>query len=160
MNLESLIKRMFAGANEAVLFTDPQGKILEVNQAFSELYRYERAEVIGQNPRILSSSQTPTDIYQNMWEKILNPEIGNWKGELINRKKNGALVPVHNYITAIRDEDDHNLIKYLMGITLDLTEQKKLERKQQELEQKQQEQQQSFHFPFHKCLARYSLCFL
>ncbi len=136
MHLESLIKRMFAGANEAVLFTDPQGNILEVNQAFSELYQYKRAEVIGKNPKILSSVQTPKVIYQNMWEQILDPDIGCWKGELINRKKNGTLVPVHNYITAIRDEDDHNLIKYFMGIILDLTEQKRLEQKQREQQQR------------------------
>ena len=130
MDLGLLVRRMFAGANEAVIFTDRQGTILEVNQAFSDLYQYSREEVVGQNPRILSLGQTSRELYREMWKNILDPQIGYWKGELTNKKKDGTPVPILNYITTVRDEEGQ--IGNFMGLAIDLTEQKRLENEQRE----------------------------
>ncbi len=67
------------------MITDQNGKILDVNSAFSEVTGYQAIEVIGKNPRFLQSGHHDAQFYQNLWQQL--SETGLWKGEFINRKK-------------------------------------------------------------------------
>lgn len=73
--------------SEGILVTDEKGTILSVNPAFSEITGYSEAEVIGTNPRILSSGRHKREFYRSMWEKL--GTFGIWKGEIWDRRKNG-----------------------------------------------------------------------
>lgn len=72
-----------------IVITDRQGNIEYVNPQFTLLTGYSPDEVIGRNPRILKSGQTPEAIYRHLWETIVAGRC--WQGELCNRKKNGEL---------------------------------------------------------------------
>jgi PAS domain S-box-containing protein len=50
---------------------------------------YTTEEAIGQNPRILKSGRTPPELYEELWQTITAG--GVWRGELLNKKKNGEL---------------------------------------------------------------------
>ena len=43
---------------------------------------YSRAELIGENPRILKSGELPLELYKELWETISKGK--EWRGELHN----------------------------------------------------------------------------
>ncbi len=111
-------------AANAIVITDRQGAILWVNAAFTKLTGYSAGEAIAQNPRILKSYQHPPAFYKDMWTKLLAGQI--WRGEIINRKKDGQLYTEEMTITPVRDA--HGEIAHFIAIKQDVTEQKALER--------------------------------
>jgi PAS domain S-box-containing protein len=89
---EELVRLQAAGleaAANAIVFTDPEGTIVWVNAAFTALTGYAREEAVGQNPRVLKSGVQSDDFYGDMWETLLAGRV--WKGELVNRRKDGSL---------------------------------------------------------------------
>lgn len=93
----------FRSSNDVMFFCDPNGSIQDINDAFTQHYGWTQEEAYGQNPRILRSRNTPPDIYKEMWEHLLDPNIGFWRGELLNRTKDGREIPVVITITTVRD---------------------------------------------------------
>ncbi|MFN8598354.1 MAG: PAS domain S-box protein, partial [Anaerolineae bacterium] len=76
-------------AAETIVVTDLDGNIVYVNPFFTTLTGYTRDDVLGQNPRLLSSGLHDRAFYQKLWETIT--QGGTWKGELINRRSDGRL---------------------------------------------------------------------
>lgn len=105
-----------------VVITDLRGNIVYVNRRFTELTGYTRQEVIGKNPRILQSGNTPKEIYQQMWKVLL--EGREWRGELQNKKKNGELYWESLTVSPVRNEQ--NFVTHFMGIEEDINVRKKL----------------------------------
>src|ERR1017187_4973864 len=76
-------------AAEAVVITDPGGRIQDVHAAFGRMTGYSGAEAIGQNPWLLKSGDQDPQFYQELWQTIRAGKT--WRGELINRRKDGSL---------------------------------------------------------------------
>jgi len=70
----------------SIVITDLEGRIEYVNKQFEKITGYTREEVLGENPRILNSGQTPPEVYADMWETLKREEI--WNGEFVNQSKN------------------------------------------------------------------------
>ncbi len=87
---------------EGVLISDTEGKIIDVNRAFTEITRYEKSEVVGKTPRILKSGRQGPEFYEAMWQTLLIR--GHWRGEVWNRRKDGEIYPELLTISAVRDE--------------------------------------------------------
>lgn len=87
--------------SESVVITDTAGTILYVNPAFEETTGYNRAEIIGRNPRVLKSGKHNQVFYQEMWATISSGQV--WHGRLVNRKKDGNLISEDATITPVRD---------------------------------------------------------
>lgn len=109
----------------AITITDQYGNIMRVNQAFTEITGYQEQEVIGQNPRILSSGKHDKDFYENLWKEI--ETHGMWQGEIWNKHKNGKIYPEWINISSIKDDKGH-VIHYVATFE-DITERKKMEEK-------------------------------
>ena len=94
--------------------------ILRANNAFTKITGYSAEEVIGKNPRILSSGRQDASFYAAMWGSINS--TGSWEGEIWNRRKNGEVYPEHLTITAVKDADGAvtNYVATLADITLSL----------------------------------------
>ena len=73
----------------AIMITDIAGNIEFVNTRFSEVSGYSREEVLGQNPRLLQSGDTPRQEFRRLWETITKGKT--WRGLLHNRKKTGEV---------------------------------------------------------------------
>ena len=73
----------------SVIITDREGTIEYVNPEFAKVTGYTTEEAIGQNPRILKSGRMPPELYEELWQTITAG--GVWRGELLNKKKNGEL---------------------------------------------------------------------
>ncbi|MDP2795461.1 MAG: EAL domain-containing protein [Sulfurisoma sp.] len=84
-----------------IMVTDGGGRIVYANPALVRATGYERDELIGANPRIFRSGQTPPDTYRQLWATLLAGET--WEGELFNRSKSGELYAENLHIAPIRD---------------------------------------------------------
>jgi PAS domain S-box-containing protein len=111
-----------AAAN-GIVITDRQGTILWVNPAFTRLTGYTAEEAIGQTPRILQSGQEDRAFYQALWDSILAGQV--WRGEIVNRRKDGSLYTEEMIITPVRDTLGE--ISHFIDIKQDITERKRAE---------------------------------
>lgn len=126
--LQSINATVFGSSADAIIITDINANILSVNPAFCQITGYSPEEVIGQNPRILSSGLQNKSFYQQMWTCI--HEKGVWRGELKNRCKDGRLYDVQSTITAFHDNKGH--LQHFIGVSTDITERKKSETRQRQ----------------------------
>jgi diguanylate cyclase (GGDEF)-like protein/PAS domain S-box-containing protein len=85
----------------AVVITDLLGRVIYCNPAFTRMTGYTLTEIEGQTPALWQSGETPTDLYREMWDKILAGQP--WEGEIRNRRKNGALYWERQHISPLRD---------------------------------------------------------
>ena len=90
-------------AEDAFVMTDRRGTILYVNHAFEKMTGYALRDVIGRNPRLLQSGLHDGAFYAGMWGTILSGRT--WRGDLINRRKDGALYTENMTITAVFGPD-------------------------------------------------------
>jgi len=121
-----LFHQAFLHSTNAMELTDRDGFLIDVNPAFERIYGYRREEVIGRRPNIVASGRTEPATYTEMWKALLDPSVGSWSGELINRDRSGVEHPVLITITAIRGSD--GVITHFLGVAVDLTDLRRLER--------------------------------
>ncbi len=121
-----LFHQAFLHSTNAMELTDRDGFLIDVNPAFERIYGYRREEVIGQRPNLVASGKTEPSTYKEMWRDLLDPAAGSWSGELINRDRAGIEHPVLITITAIRGTD--GVITHFLGVAVDLTDLRRLER--------------------------------
>lgn len=107
----------------SVVITDLDGNIEYVNKKFTEITGYTPEEVLGQNPRILKSGKHSEEFYKNLWDTITSGQI--WKGEFIDKKKNGELYWESAIITPLFDEKGNKT--NFIAIKEDITKQKEIE---------------------------------
>jgi PAS domain S-box-containing protein len=124
-----------ATAANAIIITDPKGQILWSNPAFTTLTGYTAAEAVGQTPRFLKSGQHDAAFYRELWGTILSGRV--WRGELINRRKDGSLYHGEQTITPVRDEA--GLITHFIGVMNDVTARKRAEEEARETHKRLQE---------------------
>ncbi|WP_374318131.1 EAL domain-containing protein [Aquabacterium sp.] len=97
-----LFQKVLDGSEEGFAVTDAMGRILLVNRAFTKVFGYTQEELVGNNPRMLSSGRHDPAFYKAMWSSIRN--FGHWHGEIWNRRKNGEVFPEWLSISAVNDE--------------------------------------------------------
>ena len=117
--------RCVEDSSDAIMLTDIKGMIRYVNKAWERIYGFSREEAMGNTPRLLRSGRHGKDFYSKMWIQILDPSQGYWKGEVVNRSKDGGEVTMLLTISPFRDEADR--IRGYMSIAVDISERKKLE---------------------------------
>jgi len=106
----------------SVVITDLDGNIVYGNPKVSQLTGYSIQELVGENPRVLQSGETPKETYKELWDTIIS---GNeWKGELHNKKKNGELYWESASISPIVNSEG-KITNYL-AVKEDITERKKM----------------------------------
>ena len=92
---------VFSISQEAIIITDPDNNIVDVNLAFTNITGYSRDEVIGRNPNILSSGNQNKEFYAQLWATLKRDKA--WRGEIWNRRKSGEIYPELLSISALCD---------------------------------------------------------
>ncbi len=100
-----------------VTITCPRASIEYVNDAFTSTTGYPAVEVIGHNPRLLASGQTPNATYQALWQALSAGRI--WRGELLNRKRDGQTYWARCVICPVLD--DGGRLTHYLGIHEDIS---------------------------------------
>ena len=118
-----------------VVITDSEGRIEYVNPKFTELTGYTMQEVAGKNPRFLQSGKMSREFYEDLWKTILSGR--EWRGEFLNRKKNGDLYWEDAIISPVRNEQSQ--ITHFVAVREDVTEKKTLWRALIEAKEKAEE---------------------
>lgn len=116
-----LLAHSLESISDCVSITDNGNIILYVNEAFLQTYGYAERELIGKHISIVR----PPDMEVEPTREILQEtNKGGWRGELVNRKKDGSLFPILLSTSLIKDENE-NAIAFI-GVAIDITERKKL----------------------------------
>lgn len=100
-HLLALNAKVFAVSNDGIMIVDADNRIIEVNPAFTELTGYSHDEVLGKNPKLLSSGKQTAEFYSDMWKSLI--ETSHWEGELWNRRKDGEAFLVQMSIYTLKD---------------------------------------------------------
>ncbi|GGI87597.1 putative bifunctional diguanylate cyclase/phosphodiesterase [Shewanella gelidii] len=113
-------------AQEGMMITNAENKILRVNSAFTKVTEYQAADVIGQDPNVLSSGKHDLLFYEQMWREINHD--GYWEGEIWNQRKTGEIYPQKLTITAVKDGEGEvcNYVSTLNDITRNKEAEKKI----------------------------------
>ncbi len=107
----------------SVVITDLKGNIEYVNPAFTRITGYAREEVIGRNPRILKSGESPPRAYEDLWEAITHGR--EWHGEFHNRRKDGSLYWELASISPVADAERRTT--HFIAVKEDVTARKEAE---------------------------------
>lgn len=120
---QRLWNMVFANISEAIVISDPDNNIVTVNDAFTRLTGYTESEIVGKNPRILSSGREKREFYLAMWQQL--EEYGSWSGEVQDRRKDGSLYFKWLNTSVVRDAEG-KVVNYV-GTFHDITEYKENE---------------------------------
>ena len=117
-----MMARALMSVNDCVTITDNQNMLLFVNEKFSEIYGYEKEEVIGKSV-VLLRAEDPEEIEDQI---LMSTISGGWKGELLNKRKDGTIFPIQLSTSAVKD--DNNNVLVLIGVSNDISDQKKAQK--------------------------------
>ena len=109
----------------SVMITDPDGKIEYVNARFTETSLYSPEATIGRTPNLLNSGLNPPELFEGLWRTIKAGDV--WRGEILNRRKDGTLFWEYEIISPIRD--DGGRVTHFAAMKEDVTLRKEYEEK-------------------------------
>jgi diguanylate cyclase (GGDEF)-like protein/hemerythrin-like metal-binding protein/PAS domain S-box-containing protein len=110
-------------AEEAMVITDESNCIIAVNPGFTKITGYTAEEVLGKNPKFMSSGRHDQSFYRELWNSLLKD--GHWEGEIWNRRKTGEVYPEWLSINTIH-KDDGTILRHL-ALFSDITKKKEAE---------------------------------
>ncbi|NJN65293.1 MAG: PAS domain S-box protein [Chloroflexaceae bacterium] len=132
---EAELRKLYRAVEQSpvsIVITDTAGNIEYVNPKFMRLTGYEFREVVGQNPRVLKSGETPSGEYAQLWETIVAGS--EWHGVFHNKKKNGELYWESASISPVTNA--HGDITHFIAVKEDITERLQAEEALRQSEQK------------------------
>jgi diguanylate cyclase (GGDEF)-like protein/PAS domain S-box-containing protein len=110
-------------AQEGIMVTDPQHKILRVNQSFMRITGYSAHDAVGRTPAFLNSDRHDAKFYADLRQTLL--DVGSWEGEVWERRKNGEVYPQWLNVKGVLDGKGV-LVNYVTTFT-DITQRKAAE---------------------------------
>jgi PAS domain S-box-containing protein len=119
----------------AVIATDCDARITYINPAVEKLYGYKSEELIGKDLGILNAELNASEIQENIMDAVKQGKV--WKGEVLNKKKDGELFYMHASIYPVQDKDGN--FEAFVGFQEDITGRKKVERALQKSEKEYRE---------------------
>ena len=107
-------------AQEMISVTDSHNRFVFVNRAFLQAYGYTESEVLGKTPDFLHSPRNPRHLLAEVLRQTLK---GNWRGELLNVRKDGTEFPISLTTSPIKNPKGE--VTALIGIARDITSRKR-----------------------------------
>jgi nitrogen fixation negative regulator NifL len=108
-----------------IMITDVDGHIEWVNPEFTRMTGYTLDEVRGQTPRVVKSGRHDKAFYASMWRAIRAGQV--WRGEMVNRRKDGTLYQEEQSITPVRANGAGSAIVHFVAVKQDISERSRAE---------------------------------
>jgi diguanylate cyclase (GGDEF)-like protein/PAS domain S-box-containing protein len=108
---------VFDSTNEGIMIADADGRIANINNAFTTITGFELHEVVGRNPSLQHSGRHDEAFFRDMWASITS--TGQWQGMIWNRRKNGEVYPAWENISAIKDAT--GVVSHYVAVLADIT---------------------------------------
>ncbi len=116
-----LAATIYQSSSEAIMVTDENDQIIQINPAFTRMTGYEMADVMGKNPEIFRSGRHDPIFYQDIRRRLSNED--HWQGEIWDLRKDGTIHAKWLSVSIIRHPDGG--IHYHVSQFTDITEKKK-----------------------------------
>lgn len=121
---DRLLVAALEAVDNGVVITDAQARIEWCNAAFGALTGYTRAESIGYRPEELVKSGLQSQVfYEAMWRPLLGGDT--WRGEVVNKRKDGSLYDEELVITPVKDEA--GVTRHFVAVKQDISTRKRME---------------------------------
>ncbi|WP_216903313.1 diguanylate cyclase domain-containing protein [Synechococcus sp. CCY 9618] len=114
----ALASAVFETSPLAILVTDPKGRIISTNNAFTDISGLSRTQAKGEKASILRSGRHGPEFYRQMWELLLR--TGIWKGEIWNLHRDNQIR--RDELTIIAVLDHHQTVTQYVGMLQDITD--------------------------------------
>lgn len=124
-----IYSEVIRSTGEAVVITDPDGHIVEVNPAYQRATGRERKGVIGTRLHGPDDGPESSEFYERLWRDLRAD--GYWTGELLDRRKSGEPFPSWALINAVRDSEGG--LTHYVSVSRDITAIKQSEQKLEKL---------------------------
>lgn len=108
--------------------TDPEGKIIYVNDKFCEISKYSREELLGQDHRIVNSNYHPSSMFKELWATIKSGKV--WRSDVKSKAKDGTFFWLDSTIVPILD--DNGVITEYFSLRTPIDDRKRIEEEQKE----------------------------
>lgn len=118
-----LASRVFDAVADGIVITNCDGRIVDVNPAFSRITGYAKDEAVGEPASLTKSGYHEKEFYEDMWGEILCN--GFWQGEVWDRRKNGELFVKSLTINAVYNGAGE--ASHCVGVFNDINRQKESE---------------------------------
>ena len=115
-----LASSIYLANADAIVVTDENNLIVDVNPAFTRITGRTREEVIGKDPKIMNSGRHDKAFYKQMWHTLLSED--HWQGEIWDRHKDGGSFIKEIHIVVLRHKDG-SVYRYVAQFS-DITEKK------------------------------------
>jgi len=124
-----LYSKVFSSASEAIMVTDKDQNIIDVNQSFTRITGYSNKEILGSKPSRFASGKHDADFFKSMWETLQN--TGSWHGEIWDKRKDGKIFAKQLSINTVYEENGE--ISQYIAIFSDITTNKDIEKQLENL---------------------------
>jgi len=113
------IEQQLRSLNQAAILSiaDANGDIIYANDNFCKISKYSMEELLGKNHSVLKSGKQPAGLFIGMWKSISGGRT--WKGEIVNKAKDGTFYWVDTTITPFKGVDGK--IEKYVAIRFDIT---------------------------------------
>ncbi|MGB0127060.1 MAG: PAS domain S-box protein, partial [Rhodocyclaceae bacterium] len=118
-----LAAKVFESADEAIMVSDPQKRIVSVNPAFERVTGFPAAEVVGHTAHVIFPDPRMAPVYDRIAGEV--DQKGSWQGEVVTRHKDGH--PIYEWLTVSTVRDSQGAVIHFVGFLKDLTKLKSVE---------------------------------
>jgi len=102
--------------DDSVYITNMENKIIFVNRAFCESYRYKKKDIVGKDSNILWIGKPQSECTRSVFQIVR----GAWEVGFYHKRKNGSVFPVSLSRSIIRDSNGKEVA--VVGVARDISD--------------------------------------
>lgn len=108
----NIIKAWADSAEQPMLVTNTDAKILYVNTLWEDQFGYVLEEVVGKSTNMLASGKTPKRVHQAMWSALNEGQLFQ-TDEVIDKRKDGSYFSMQTTVFAVSHGDGDYYVQLL-----------------------------------------------